>query len=220
MRLRVSFDEDGERTELLARLGLPADASEEDLTAALGERITAEETGVEPPPPADPPADPPPAEQPAAAGEGEGETDEEEDDLDDEDTVVVDVAAWRAVNERASLAARLQEEDRINTRNTLIEAAIRDGRFPPSRRDHYIARYESDPEGTTRLLSRMLPNTVPLEERGHDVSEDDQERSDTYPADWAPEVAARATRNGGHEAQGENGTGRRTLSSRVTTEEA
>lgn len=38
---------------------------------------------------------------------------------------------------------------------TVIEAAIKAGKFPPSRRAHYAALYDKNPEGTVRLINRL-----------------------------------------------------------------
>jgi hypothetical protein len=112
---------------------------------------------------------------------------------DDGSVVVVDVAEFRRLRQRDITAAAVEEANRRRDRDELIEEAIHDGKFGPSRRNHYTERYDSDPDGTTALIGRLTKNTVPLEARGVDVPTDEVDDT-TYPTDWVPEVAARAKR--------------------------
>ena len=194
--MRINWEDD-ERPALIARLGLEESASDEDISAGMTELIASD--------PAPAPVTPP------AGGSGDDDPDEDDEDedddperedpneiadptegLDEEDTIVIDVAAFRAMRERANLTARLREDDRIKTRDDLITAAVKEGKFPRSRVKHYTARYDSDPESTAKLIARMSKGMVPIEERGIDVSEDEDAESDAYPRDWVPDVAARA----------------------------
>jgi hypothetical protein len=163
--VRLTF-EDGERAALLARLGLANDADDK----ALSERLA---TWV--------------AEDPAQANNNnnsdvEGST----NNIDGEPTgdyVVVDVASYARMRRQESVAAEVVEAQRRRDRDELIEEAIHDGKFGPGRRDHYRARYDSDPEGTTALLGQLARNTVPLEARGADAPTD-QVDDDAYPLEW------------------------------------
>jgi hypothetical protein len=96
MKLILEADE---RPILLSRLGLPAKATNDQITAAVAERLT---SGA-----------PTPAAPQAAA---------------------ID--------------------------HDLITAAVRDGRIPAYRADHYAARFAQDPEGTRALLARLTPGTA------------------------------------------------------------
>lgn len=117
------------------------------------------------------------------------------DDLetDEGDVVIVDVTEFRRLRQRDRVAAEVEETSRRRDRDELIEEAIADGKFSPSRRDHYKARYDSDLEGTVKLIERLTKNTVPLEARGVDAPTDEVDET-AYPQDWVPEVAARASR--------------------------
>lgn len=170
--MRLSF-EDGERAALLTRLGLPDDADD----AALGTRIQA--WIQEPPKP-----ETNNAADDIAAQNNAGDLPE------DGDFVVIDVASFREMRKDKITASAVIEANRVRDRDELIDEAIHDGKFGPGRRDHYIARYDSDPEGTKTLIARLQKNTVPLEARGADAVTDEVDDS-SYPTDWAPEVAAR-----------------------------
>lgn len=200
--MRINW-EDGERPLIIARLGLGDDASDEQIQEGMATLLAGDGDTAPPPAASNTP--------PASAAEEEDEGDEEGDDdpneiadptegLDDDDTLVIDVAAFRAMRERANLTARLREEDRVKTRDDLIASAVKDGKFPKSRVKHYTARYDSDPENTSKLIAKMAKGMVPIEERGADANEDDAEQSDSYPKDWVPDVTARVNNNGAHNA--------------------
>lgn len=167
--MRLQF-EDGEREVLTARLGLADDCSDDDLNAAIG-------TWLQEEPP----------------GENDENDDSNDDDIDASqgDVVVIDVASFNRYRQRDRVAGQVEEQMRRRDRDELIEEAIADGKFGPGRRQHYRERYDSDPQGTTALIARLSPGTLPLEERGGDAPTDDAEDSTAYPAEWAPEVAAR-----------------------------
>lgn len=168
--MRLQFD-DGERELMLARLGLANDATDDDLAAAVGQWVQEER---QPDPEPDP--DPDPNDIDASQG----------------DVVVIDVASFNRLRQRDRVAGQVEAQMHLRDRNEFVEEAIADGKFSPSRREHYRQRYDSDPEGTRALIGRLQPNTVPLEARGHDEPTDEAEQSDAYPKEWAPDVAARA----------------------------
>lgn len=171
--MRLSFEE-GERELLIARLGLADDADDATVAAAMGTWMQ---------------------ENPNANNNSENSNDEDNsvDDLEASgDFVVVDTASFARMRRRELVAAEVEEATRLRDRNDLIEEAIADGKISPGRRDHYRGRYDSDSESTTRLLARLQPNTVPLEERGA-IEPTDQVDETSYPSEWVPEIAARQT---------------------------
>jgi Mu-like prophage I protein len=170
--LRLQF-EDGEREVVTARLGLASDATDEDLNAAIGAWLEEEPPGEE---------------------DDDGHDDADEIDASEEGVVVIDVASLRRYQQRDRVAGQVEDQLRRRDRDELITSAIADGKFAPSRRAYYISRYDEDPEGTTKLIARLTSGTVPLSEIGLDAPTDDAEQSDAYPAEWAPEVAAREER--------------------------
>jgi hypothetical protein len=96
----------------------------------------------------------------------------------------VDAAAFRALTARAQSADQLEEDARVQRRDQLIATAIREGKFPRSRRAHYQERYDTDAEATTAAINRMKANVVPVKERGVDMPDDQMEASDADPAEW------------------------------------
>jgi hypothetical protein len=167
--LRLHFDE-GERQIVTARLGLAEDASDEDLATAMA-RWMAEEPSTETE-----------TEETEATASTEGLE-------DDQDVVIVDVASYTRLVQRDAMAGQIEAANHIRDRNEVVEEAIADGKFGPSRRDHYRARYDSDPEGTIALIGRLQRNTVPLELRGVDAAQEEAD-TDAYPKEWLPEIHA------------------------------
>jgi hypothetical protein len=232
MQLRFEGDE---RKTLIARFGLPADASDTDIGTKVQEHLLAAEESQ---PPADPPTVPattpsgpqgptvpggdpgtggtggggePTPQQPAKPGSAATEPDDgEEDDEALEGQVVMDPEAFKVLNQRAAQASKLEEEARVSKRDSLIAGAVKAGKFPPSRREHYAKLFDSDPEGTERTIKRLQANVIPLDQRGVEAIDLDAQ-DDSYPTQWLPE---RPQVTGGA-----NGTGQPVRQSRVTTED-
>lgn len=187
----------------LESLGLGADASPEDVIAKIdelkaagtvkpsgetdpkpgegdgGEEQTTETTPAtptEPATPATPEAPAEPAEQPApgslqelAAKQGLA--------LVDKDTLSQIAAGAKA-------GADLKAERDKATRDQLISAAVKDGKIPPARKEHWSKLYDNDPEGIKTTLASMA-SVIPLGERGVAASSDTDGVADSdYPREW------------------------------------
>ena len=178
--MRLHFEE-GERELLVTRLGLAEDADDAAVSQAVAAWMQ---------------------EQPASSDDSGSNSDNndapanndvENIDASQGDVVIVDVASFRRYQQRDRIAGEVEETIRRRDRDDLIAEAVHDGKISPSRVQHYTARYDDDPEGISKLLGRLTPNTVPLEERGVQPATDAVDDS-AYPTDWVPEVAARAER--------------------------
>jgi hypothetical protein len=227
MQLRFEGDE---RNLLIARFGLPSAASDTDIGKKVQEHLLASEDPETPPPtpagdPGEKPAEgtPPttPGGDPGTGGTGgTGPTDpqqpgegvidpNDEDDETLEGQVILDPEAFKLLNRRAAQASKLEEDARVAKRDGLIAGAIKSGKFPPSRREHYAKLFDSDPEGTERTITRLQAGVIPLDARGVDIA-DEEGQDDSYPATWLPERQTQASGNG---------TGQTVRQSRVTTED-
>lgn len=123
-----------ELSELLAEVGLPADATMEQYTARLGElgELAAATADV-----ADPPVAAPPG------------------------TVVLDEAAHAELVEAAGLGAQAFRTIAERDRDAFLNGAVQAGRFPVSRREHYLSLWEADPEGTRTLIEGLEAGLIP-----------------------------------------------------------
>lgn len=141
---------------LVERLGIPADADEETTIAALDEALAERasetpESGTETAPA-----------EPVAASSGH-------------DVVTVDRGQWETALAEAALGRRAFEAQVRASDESLVSAAIRDGKFPPARRDHWLASLAADREGTTATIESLAKGLIPVAEVGHgqDVGNDD-----------------------------------------------
>jgi hypothetical protein len=220
--MRFQFEGD-ERSALIARFGLAANASDPDIGQAVQNHLlTAESGGGDPPsagdpgesttPPTTPPTSPggdPGSQGTGANGPAEPPPSEEDDDAL-EGQIVLDPEAYKSLTARAAQAAKLEEDARIARRDTLIADAVKVGKFPPSRKTHYATLFDGDAEGTERMIKRLQPGVVPMEARGS-APVDDEIESDAYPTDWLPENNRRTAAS--------NGTAQPGRRNRVMTED-
>lgn len=134
---------DEQLATLRSKLGLADDATLEpsQVLAAIAD-ITPQDKTPEPDAPADKPA-------PKAAG-----------------TMTIDASAWEEREARikaleASAAKHAREE-----RDQIIDAAVRDGKFAPARKEHWARLWDADPEGTREVLSGLAKNVINMQEMG------------------------------------------------------
>lgn len=145
----VAFS-DEQLTTMRQKLGLPENADEATILAALDEALEerAESTA------------------PATAQVPEG-------------MVLVDSTILDELRTGAQQGIEARRQQQIEARDRAIDDAIRTGRTTPARREHWARAYDADPEGTRALLDSLEPGlAVPLNEIGHAVapaesSEDD-----------------------------------------------
>lgn len=64
-----------------------------------------------------------------------------------------------------------REQQRAESRERLVSAAVADGRVAPARREHWLEALKADPEGAEASLKALAPGLIPVAERGHDQAE-------------------------------------------------
>ncbi|WP_010541894.1 phage protease [Dietzia alimentaria] len=80
---------------------------------------------------------------------------------------VVDAATFDSVRDQAAAGAAAQEQLARQDRESKVGAAIRAGKIPTSRREHWLTAIEADP-GMAEVLASQPDNLVPVAEIGHD----------------------------------------------------
>ena len=139
---------------LRTRLGLAADADEATILAAVDEALNerAEPTPAEPV-----------AAAPAPLPEG---------------TVVIEETMLNELREQAAQGVAARAQQRTEARDRALDDAVKAGKFPPARREHYAKAWDADPDGTKQLLASLADGLVPMAdigEPGGEPSSDDDE---------------------------------------------
>ena len=157
--------------EVRKRLGLPEDASDEQVREALKELNTlAGVTEVEPPAPAAAPAAAPPA--PAAVVEPSAEPVVEPQSQPiaasalPPGTVLVDGEQWKATVAASQEASEFVQRQKERDREGLVSAAIKDGRIAPASKEHWSKLLATDPNAA-ETLAGLAKGLIPVEARGH-----------------------------------------------------
>lgn len=166
---------------LRAAIGLSENATDDEVKArleALG-KVAAQTPPSEVPPPED---------------EGDDEDDEEEEEdkpaeaaPEAQGPVLVDAEALASLRADAAMGKAAREEQINESRETLLAEAVKDGKFPPSRKDHFRKLLKADDHGTRELITSLEPNVVPVDARGGADPETDMAGSaadDSYPEGW------------------------------------
>jgi hypothetical protein len=96
--------------------------------------------------------------------------DEETTDAADEPAemsgVTVDREQYSRLQADARMGREAREQQLRTDREHTVDAAIQAGKFPPARRDHYLALLERDPDGTRTFIDELATGVIPVDERG------------------------------------------------------
>lgn len=159
--------------KLREALGLPAGASDQDVSAA----IAAAGLAAPPPTPAPAPVSLAPTFVPPAAVPAQPVQ-----DVPQAQPVPVAAAAMRQLppgtvvidaTQLAEFQAGMQQSQRIaatiakRDRDDTIMAAVSAGKFPPARRQHWEQLWDADPDGTRQVIEQLQANLVPVQAAGY-----------------------------------------------------
>jgi hypothetical protein len=145
-------------------LGLALDASDEDVNAAM-------QAACRRPPPRPHPRSSDGGD--AARARGRAGRRRQRDPEDVAGTMVIDASAWDAQQEAIKrLEAKQAKHDR-SERDDVIAKAVRDGKFPPFRKEHYARLWEADPKGTRQVIDGLTKNVIPVEALGTGLEDDE-----------------------------------------------
>lgn len=84
-----------------------------------------------------------------------------------EGTVLMDASQLANLQAAAEEGRQARQQQVRAERESLVDAAINDGRIPPNGRDHYLNLLDKDDEGTRAWLASLAPNTIPLAPVGY-----------------------------------------------------
>lgn len=172
----------------LAALGLPPDATREQISAAI---LGNQETTPTPEPTTEPETPEPTTPDPETPDPVTPVVPEPETPVVPEGMVLVDAATLEEMRTGLVAATSLKQRQEKQDRDALLDGAIRAGKFPLGRRGHYEKMLCADPVGAKALIATMEPGLVPVTEVGDQGSEvaAAAERN-AYPSGWAKSVEA------------------------------
>lgn len=133
---------------LRERLGLKADASDEEVTAKLDAVLKNSEA---------------PAEEEETETE---EVEETEEPAAAPGTVLVDEEQFNALKAAAEQGQQARAQQLAEHRNTLVTDAVADGRISPARKNDWLNTLEKDP-GAEATLAALPKGLVPVEAKGY-----------------------------------------------------
>jgi hypothetical protein len=171
-------DQEERMDKVRERLGLPADATEEDILKALDEQESSTPPSTQEPgesegnPAEQGPETGTPSPQTEGDDNGEGAEQPEAEaepvaaSNGGNGTVTVDAATLAEMQRQAALGAQAHARQTEEERETTLSACVKDGVFPPARLDHWRTQWNNDPEGTKETLAGMPKGLIPVEARG------------------------------------------------------
>jgi hypothetical protein len=195
-----------DRKDAIRRLGLPEDASDEDISTALDEfnasirgnaptandpGIQVQETGTPDEmlglPPQQHPGTgdnandqvtpPVPAPDSNASAESGGDAQAALEAARAAGLVVLDRGAYDALRTDAGLGRKAYEDQQSEKTKRVIDEALAAGKFPPSRREAWEKSMAADPAGTMAMLDSLEPNLVPVNEVGRGDGREESQAS-------------------------------------------
>ena len=104
-------------------------------------------------------------------------------------TYLVDGEILREYQKRAMAGDRAVHTLHVAERDTILASAIVEGKFAQSRRDHFKALWDRDPDGTRKLVASLAPNLVPMVAAG---SNGEFSADPDMPGDFEQQAAYRA----------------------------
>lgn len=81
-------------------------------------------------------------------------------------TLNIDASAWEASQERIRNLERVDSRRRAEERDTVLAQAVRDGKFPQARVEHWKNLWDNDPEGIRAVVDGLTKNVIPVNELG------------------------------------------------------
>lgn len=105
-----------------------------------------------------------------------------------EGTVLVDASVLAELRENAQAGVTALAAQSAARRDSIVNAAIAEGRITPASRETWRAQLDANEEGTTALLNSLAKGTVPVAEIGH--SDEPSTEDNLYAAAWGDEKEA------------------------------
>lgn len=116
----------------------------------------------------------------------ETDTAEDEDTTEDapappalpEGVRMIDEAKLLELQQQAAEGVAARAQQLTESRDRALDDAVRAGKFPPARRDHWAKYYDADPDGAKQALASLAAGLVPLVDAGAPGGEETTESLD------------------------------------------
>ena len=156
--------------KLREALGLTPDSSDTEVTAALASAGLAPSSTPAAPAAGDPTTDPAPVLPPQVPAVTAGAS----------DAVLLDPAQYNALRQQAQRGDEAWRKLRENECEQVLDAAIKAGKFPPARREHWKTLWAADPDGTKATIDKLAANVIPVSASGYPGVGDETEVDIVY----------------------------------------
>lgn len=172
-------------------LGLPEEATEEQVLARAAELKQAAEQ--DPPDPKTGDGDDEDDDNDEGAGSDGGDPKEAGSTHVPEGATLVDAEQFKQLQADAAAGRDARDAQIAAQQSALIEKAVQEGRIPEARRDYWTSQLKHDPAGIPAVLQSFpAGSAVPVGQPvGHESPT--SQGDDAYPAEWFPEIAQENT---------------------------
>jgi len=148
---------------LVQRLGVRAEATDDEILAAVDEAL---DERAEPTDPATPATPATPAE-PAAPAVGPAPAPAPAPATTPDGAVVVEAGAFAELQRNAALGAQAHADATATRHEGIVRTAIGEGRIAPSSRAHFLASLKENEERAVATIALFPKGTIPVAELGH-----------------------------------------------------
>jgi hypothetical protein len=97
--------------------------------------------------------------------------------------IVVDTAMWAETQQELAAVRADREARELKDDQEFVKGAVRKGKFPAARADHYMTLMKADREGTRKFIED-LPEGLPVTEMGNLGTLEDALKASDYPETW------------------------------------
>lgn len=96
------------------------------------------------------------------------------------DAILLDPVQYSSLRVAAARGEEAWRKMRESECTGVLDAAIRAGKFPPARREHYEKLWAADPDGTKEMVAALAANVIPVMPAGYPGVSDESELDVVY----------------------------------------
>lgn len=97
--------------------------------------------------------------------------------------IVIDSVMWEQTQSELAVVRAEREKRELNEDQDFLRLAVKAGKVPPTRIDHYMQLMKADRDGTREFIDG-LPESLPMHEYGSLGELDDALKASDYPEQW------------------------------------